>query len=733
MKRKPILFLLAATLGITSVQTTDVLAQSREKDKYGRRAEDPVAKLSYPKKLRWADGLFSEGSFASAAEYYVQLLQEQPRNPYLKYQLAECLWRLRDYVPAAAAYGEAYDMAKSIYPEAIFKEAMMLKMSGEYDKAIAAFERFKADNPKPSKEIKALIKRADIEIAGCEMGKRSIANPEAATIATLGTNINSVNTELSPFPLGDTALLFATMHYNKQADKTSNKREEYVSRFMVSAKDKFSERDTFTWPLPFMDGRFNDPKYHVGNGMITEGGDRFYFTKCLDTKGDTATNCRIFVSEFINDRWSSPEELGFGINEKGSSSTHPFMVKIDKKEILFFASNRTLQGRGGYDIWYSVYDPRLKTYRRPQNVGKQINTKGNEITPFFDTRTKKLYFASDGWETMGGYDIFEATMAGSSPSRYSSVKNMGYPINSPADDMYFILDPYGKPDAYLVSNRIGSEALKNPTCCDDIFRVHFEPKLKVQGRVIDVKTQQPVSQVVVKMVDENGRVSTFNSTDGKFEFNTPRGHSYTFSADKPKYTSSSTNVNTEGVTREAPDNTVEIDLYVNLIDNSNFRMDNVYFDFNEASLRPEAVTDLEKLITLMRNNPSINVRIYAYTDGIGSDAQNLSLSQRRAQEIVDYIVNVGGIDAYRLSAEGRGENNKVAEEKVGGRDNPEGRQLNRRAEFKIFDDESKRMIFDSAKPGTIGSQERNLMMDTDRVEDSDDASLGQPGSRVNRY
>ncbi len=410
------------------------------------------------------------------------------------------------------------------------------------------------------------------------------------------------------------------------------------------------------------------------------------------------------------------------------------MVKIDKKEILFFASNRKLQGRGGYDIWYSVYDPRLKTYRRPQNVGKQINTKGDEVTPYFDTRTKKLYFSSDGWETMGGLDIFEATMAGNSPSRYTSVNNMGYPINTSADDMYFVLDPYGKPDAYLVSNRIGSEALKNPTCCDDIFRVHFEPKLKVIGKVLDVKTQKPVDEVVVKMVDESGKETVFNSKDGQFEFNTPRGHSYSFTADKAKYTSSSANVNTEGVQRDDKDNTVEVDLYVNYIDNSAFRMDNVFYDFNESVLRSESVTDLEKLISLMRNNPSINVRIYSYTDGVGSVAQNQPLSQRRAQSVVDYLVNNGGIERSRLSAEGKADANKVAPEKVDGKDNAAGRQLNRRTEFKIIDDESKRMIFDSAKPGTIGSQEKNLQQDTDNVSDEveESSSLSQPGSRVNR-
>ncbi|HTO14216.1 MAG TPA: OmpA family protein [Edaphocola sp.] len=733
MKRKPILFLLAGALILSSVSNYDAVAQSRERDKYGKRADDPVSKLNYAQKLRWADVLFKDGSFANASEYYDQLTIEQPRNPYLKYQLAECLWRLRDYEPAAKGYGDVYGMAKAVYPEAKFKEALMLKMSGEYERAIDAFQKFISDNPKPSKELKPLVKESDLQIKGCKMGMKSLENPEAVTIAELGTNINSVNTELSPIPLGDTALLFSTMHYNRQAEKITNKKHEYTSRFMVSRKDKFSKVDTFTWPLPFMDGKFNDPKFHVGNGSFTEGGDRFYFTKCLDLKGDTGSICRIYVSEFENDRWGNPQELGFGINETESSSTHPFFAKIGKKEVLFFSSNRKLQGRGGFDIWYSVYDSRQKTYRRPQNIGKQINTKGNEITPFFDTRTNKLYFSSDGWVTMGGYDVFEASMAGNSPSRYSAVKNMGYPINTPADDMYFVLDPYGKPDGYVVSNRIGTEALKNPTCCDDIFRVQFEPKLKVLGRVIDVKTQELVKETVVKMVDETGKLTTFNSTDGRFEFNTLREHSYSFTADKPKYTSSSFNVSTEGIARSASDNTVEVDLYVNFIDNSNFRMDNVFYDFNEATLRPESVTDLEKLIDLMRDNPSIDVRIFSYTDGKGTANYNEGLSQRRAQSVVDYLINNGGIAASRLSAEGMGDKNKVAQEVVDGKDNPAGRQLNRRTEFKIFDEEVNHIIFDSSKPGTIGSQEKNLEVNADDAsDDMENSNLSRPGSRVNR-
>src|SRR5690606_36318214 len=123
------------------------------------------------------------------------------------------------------------------------------------------------------------------------------------------------------------------------------------------------------------------------------------------------------------------------------------------------------------------------------------NTVGDEVSPYFNSRVNKLYFASNGWVSMGGYDIYSATST-VSPSRYTNLTNLGFPINSSADEMYYIHDPVGKPDAYVVSNRVGGIALKNPTCCDDIWRILYEPKIYAMGKVVNQKTQEPVGEVV---------------------------------------------------------------------------------------------------------------------------------------------------------------------------------------------------------------------------------------------
>lgn len=727
MRKKWLLFILATGIVVAQLDAT---AQSQQMEKYRNKANDPVKDLPYDRKLKWADGLYNEGSYFNAIEYYKQLKQEQPRIPYLTYQLAECSWMTRDYIQGAIYYGEAYNTAPKLYPEAKYKEAIMLKMQGRYEDAIVAFKKFIADNPKTFKKLK---KRSQREIEGCTMAMNSMKDPIPVNVKNAGPNVNSAYTESAPFPLGDTALLFSTMRQNDVVEVNNRNRESYMSRFMVSTKQHFtSEVDTFQWPLPFTDGDFNNPREHVGNGCFSPGGDRFYFTRCVE-EDSMQVVCRIYVSKFEKTGWSKPRELGDGVNEEGSN-THPYMAKVGKKEVLFFSSNRKLQSRGGYDIWYSIYDPVKGTYRRPQNVGKQINTEQDEMTPYYDSRVSKLYFASNGWVSLGGFDIYSAD---GGPSRYSNLTNLGYPINSPADELYFVKDPVGKPDAYVVSNRVGSFALKNPTCCDDIWRIQYEPNLKALGKVVYRSNNELAPESVVKIIDERGDLKTFNSSDGNFSFSTPRGHNYVITADKPGFTSSRTNVNTMDVKRTDPDDEVSVVIYLDeIIPAKPFSVSNVYFDFDHATLRPESVASLDTLVTFMRDNPSLNVEIYAYTDGKGDDKYNKKLSQDRAQAVLDYLRN-NGIDGARMAAKPLGKLKPAAPNTTAdGKDNPEGRQLNRRTEFRIVkDDATHRVLYDSSKPGNIDEQQANLKVDENSNDDEagdSESNFGNPGSRVNR-
>jgi outer membrane protein OmpA-like peptidoglycan-associated protein len=564
------------------------------------------------------------------------------------------------------------------------------------------------------------------------MGKNSVNDPIAVTMKNAGPNVNSAYTEASPYPLGDTALLFSTMNLNNVA--SAKKKGVYYARFMTSHKQYYTpEVDSFQWPLPFTDGPFADDNSHVGNGSYSPGGDRFYYTHCKEADSMQVI-CRIFVSRFdtLRGGWGKGELLGEGINE-GGSNTHPYVAKVGKKEILFFSSNRKIQSRGKYDIWYSVIDPARGTYRRPQNCGKLVNTEGNEMTPYYDTRVNKLYFASDGQVSMGGFDIYSAD---GGPSRYTNLANMGYPINTSADELYYIKDPVGKPDAYVVSNRVGSFALKNPTCCDDIWRVQTEPKLMVVGKAIHTKTQKLLEDVVIRMVDEGGNLRTYNSTDGNFAFNMAREHTYVITGDKPKFVSTRAQVSTEGIKRSDADQTVNVVVYMDSISmDRGFHVTNVYYDYDKSELRPESIASLDSLVAFMKDNPSLSVEIYSHADAMGTNEYNKALSLRRAQSVRSYLVGQG-IEERRMVARAQGESNPVAPNTRNGRDNAAGRQQNRRTEFRIIqEDPTRRIIFRSDRPGTIDSQEKNLQIEeqSDDADGSDtESNYGNPGSRVNR-
>jgi outer membrane protein OmpA-like peptidoglycan-associated protein len=724
--RKNLLSLLLLVISFFSTSIYNVNAQSKRKVEVRNKANDPMRRLTPERELSLALGLLGQGAYFDAIDYFQSLKEKDERNPFLSYSLAECYARTRDYVPSAHYYVEAYNIDRKDYPISSFYAGLMFKQQAEYQQAIKWFTIFLADNKKTSSQVvdiygripdqkifKDLKKRAQVEIDGCIMAMNSIKEPEPVNIFNAGPNVNSAYTELSPYPLGDTALLFSTVNPKKVAWSTGREgaSSRNVERFMIAQKQP-GFVDSFQWPLPFYDGKFNQDGVETGNGCYSPGGDRFYFTKCT-VEDSFAFVCKIYYSRFEIFNWGPPILIGANVNEppkageRQSSSTMPFVAKVGKKEVLFFASNRKLQSRGGYDLWYSIIDPRSGEFRRPQNCGKQINSKVDELTPYYNTKEGKLYFSSNGLKSFGGFDIYSAE---GGPSRYKNIKNMGYPINTSADEFYFIKDPMGKPDAYVVSNRVGSIALKNPTCCNDIWRIQYEPKLAVMGRVVDKKTQELLSQAVVKIADQKGDVNTYNSEDGNFLFNIQRNKSYVLTADKPGYTSSRATVSTMAVKRSDPDDTVIVTIYLDSIRNS-FSVSNIYYTYDEATLRPESVASLDTLVNFMKDNPSISVEIYSFTDGKGTKEYNEKLSQRRAQSVVDYLEK-SGVERSRMFAKGLGDKNKVASEvKDGNKDNPEARQLNRRTEFRIIGDlPTRRVLYNSALPGTMDQQQRNLAM-----------------------
>jgi OmpA-OmpF porin, OOP family len=696
--------------------------------------EDLIAKLPFYKKMKFADGLYRDGSFYNAEKYYRQLKQEQPRNPYITMMLAECCNKNRDYPQAAIYYHDAYILAPVLFPDAPYKESLMLKSNGAYDQAKERLNFFLANYKGKDKKMKIMAKR---QIEGCDMAINSLANPDNVYVKNAGPNVNTAFTESSPMPLGDTAILFATMNTNKFIENYRDKRSDFVSRMMWSPKeyDRTKVRDSFEVALPFNDGKFNDPKNHVSNGSWSPGRDRFYFTKCME-EDSLDIVCKIYVATFEKEKglWSAPKSVDEFVNEKGSSNTTPMMCMLGKKEILFFSSDRKGQSAGGFDIWYSVYDSKNKTYRRPQNCGKRVNSNMNETTPWYDSKHNTLYWSSNGGVTMGGLDIF-AGVGG--PTRFSSIKNLGAPYNSPADDFNYIEDENAKGNAYLVSNRLGTMFIKNPTCCDDIWRVIKDPNLSVKGRVIDDATNKEIPESVVKMADDESEkiTDTFFTRTGNFSFYTPLNKNLTLTADKEGYTSGRAQITTKGKNAFDPDEENIVDIYMHKITSDfDFHVQQVYYNFDLKEFQPQSLKALDSLVAFLNDNPSLSVEVFANTDGKGDDKYNDALSAERAKAVVDYI-SAKGIDKARMVPHAQGKRNLALPEKSGKTDLVENRQYNRRTYFRIIGEiPGKHIIYDNNRPEYIdksGKANRNANLEVKENEEADQGPVPAEATSTN--
>jgi len=415
-------------------------------------------------------------------------------------------------------------------------------------------------------------------------------------------------------------------------------------------------------------------KYHVGSASFTRDGKTMYYTLTRITselerlkKKPSTVNIEIFSSTKAADgTWSKP--VAFPYNNINKYSVGDPFITADGNS-LYFSSNMP-GGLGGTDIYVT-----LKTdagdWGRPTNL-KEVNTTGDDRCPVFDNQDN-FYFSSDGRLGMGGLDVFRALKEGGGISK---IENLGYPFNSPQDDFGFSIDEKGG-IVYLSSNREGGLG------SDDIYSIDQTAILafKLEGTVYDKKTSQPITNALVSLAKVNGSVvKTETDENGRYKFNLAKESEYNVSADKTSYRSDTENLATIGLTTSQ---VIKQDLYLEpIVRNVGIRLDNIYYDFDKWNIRPDAAAALDKLVQIMTENPTIWIELGSHTDSRGKDAYNLSLSQKRAESAVAYIISKG-INRNRIEAKGYGETQLLNRCANGVKCSETEHQLNRRTEFKI--------------------------------------------------
>lgn len=546
---------------------------------------------------------------------------KESRAEYI-FMIAECYRLVNDPRNAETWYKLA---VKSSYsrPEAQFWLASTLKKNGKYQQAIEEFRNYKQVAPADAK--------ADQEIRACELALEWQRNPDAYVVEEI-KELNSKEADFSPaFGRDDFGVVYFTSSRDDAAgNKTHGATGQGFTDIFESRLDKKSK-----WSIPVPADVINS-EFEDGTPFIISEFREMYFTRCEAGKREEK-GCVIMFSKKNGDTWSEPEKLE--ILGDSLVAAHPALSPDGLT--LYFVSD-IKGGFGGKDIWKVSRTAGGQSWSDPVNLGPDINTAGDELFPFMrDENT--LYFSSDGLIGMGGLDIFKAT---AQPDGSWTVQNMKAPINSPADDFGIAFENENEKGIFS-STRKGRGN-------DELYSFEFPPlKFSVTGLVKDEKTGTAIQGSTVQLIASDGsNLQAETGAGGDFKFSLKPDVDYIFLASKRGYLNGKEKETTKGQ-EKSRDFMVTINLTA--IDMP-IELPNIFYDFNKWDLRPESMVSLDKLVETLNDNPNVTIELMSHTDSRDTEAYNQELSQKRAQSVVQYLIDKG-IEPQRLSAKGYGESN----------------------------------------------------------------------------
>lgn len=646
------------------------------------QADSVVIKRSKPKQLkRMGKNAMQQNDPSAAISFYEAYLKTNKDDAGVMYQLGQAYYDIGDYESAERYFLKAYSNMHDKNSEALYYYAQMQKSNGKYDSAKINFQRFKKEYKGKEKQLK---KQAGKEIVFCDSVQRLVGTEKKIVVTHLDTTINKINTEAAPVNIDENTLVFTSL----RTDKVEFINEDDTTG-PVKRKLYYAKRSGETWKYSGEYGdNLNMPNFNVGNACFSPDRKRIYFTRCRQNiKGDMI--CAIYVSEKNGNEWTEPERLPKAVNNPKYTSTMPSVAldPVKGNDIVYFVSNNK-EGRGGLDIWYTVYDKKNKTYKAPKNAGNKVNTSQDEMSPYFDNETRSLYFSSEGWGGLGGFDVFKATGDG---KKWLSNENLGQPINSGADDIYYTISP-NREEGFFVSNRKGGSALKNKACCDDIYTYKHSQYIKIRLDGYVFETERPTVAIPEATVEiyirdkktkEKALVKTIlTDKTGNYKTSLEAGQEYFLIIKKKDFLGTSTEVSTIGITNSQ---VIKRKSYLAKEPKEPIHIPNIQYEFDKAVILEGSKIAIDTtVLALMIANPELIVEIQSHTDSKGNDNYNIKLSQKRAESVVQYLTQKG-INPKRLVAKGYGESKPIApNDKPDGSDNPEGRAKNRRTDFKII-------------------------------------------------
>jgi len=416
---------------------------------------------TYTQMVEFADKKVQEGDYYYAIIYYKKAMEIDSNSVEINWKMAEAQRHYKNYALAEYYYQKVYNKESAkIYPKSIFWLATMQHYNGKYNESFKSWKLAKKVFKRKRKSYE--YKKSLAEFKSTLWAKKAINDTSELIVKPIDKTINSPDTELAPF-VHNRELYYTSL----KADSVKITEEVIADEYSLQIYHSKIKDSTYSQPKKLKD--VYQSGYHSANGCFSPDGKRFYFSRC-----DADFKCKIFVGKVKNNKITDIDSLGTIINQEGATTTMPNVALIDGKEILFFVSNRE-KTIGGLDIWWSEIK-NGNQYSKPRNLGRKINSMDDDITPFYHPTEKRLYFSSSWHPGFGGHDIFYVDKVDGMISFVKSI-NVGLPINSSQNDTYYFYD-IDADMAYFSSNRIGSNSIKTPTCCNDIFVAYIpkEPK-----------------------------------------------------------------------------------------------------------------------------------------------------------------------------------------------------------------------------------------------------------------
>ena len=658
----------------SSVTTTSTVA------KVEKVADVELSKLKFGKKRKLGDKAMAKSYYFDATDYYQSALSDKPKKWKMLWRLAEANMYSRNYEAAANYYNQLSQTKKGLkkFPITKYKQGIALKEMGNYSAAKDTLEAFVKKETTVESAI-ALKRFARREIAGIEMLDTLSLRKPMYKIQALGAAVNSGYEEFAPFIFGN-KMYYTTRNTGNMNDlRQASSKKSYYSIYESS-----NNVGDWSFGVPNLNA-ISKQDASVKDAYISPDGKNMYYTRTSeDVKG--IVQSKIYVSENDGNGWNVGRPLNENVNDLLSNSKQPMITtNTDGKEVLYFASNR-ITGKGGYDIYYAVKGESGE-FGRAKSAGGSINTSGDEATPYFDNTTNTLYFSSNGLVNMGGMDVFKSTL-NSDGTEWSDAYNLGVEVNSSADDYYF------RPNieqgvAYFASNRAGGQAVKCATCTDDIYMAKIKKgNVLIMGTVKEdingVVNNSTDAKVDLFNADNNTKLAEATVVDGRFTFDVDRENENVYlSSRKREFETAKVNLNIGDYKEQSMITTLTLKRTFTYVGT---RIGTVFFDYNEFRLKPDAPDTLNKVVAFMKQFPNLRIEVGGHTDDIGPDAYNDSLAQKRAFAVNRYILSKV-ISSNNTIVKAFGKKMPLAPNKLpDGKDNPDGRALNRRVEFIVVEE-----------------------------------------------